>query len=180
MSHLWDSVNMIVGMGIPEACMTHGALYFWKDELAVPDMWHAIFDYPQRQLTVTFNQAFHNSHYGDVVQVLGRDGTMEAGSNFCRTWGAEWKPDYQKKMREARQKVGRDGAIPPDYSFKTGEIEVSSHWQDFIDCMKTRATPRCGVDRAFEEAVAVFMSVEAHKRERKVRWDTASEEIVNV
>ena len=178
MSHLWDSVNMIAGMGIPEACMTHGALYYWKDELEVPDMWHSIFDYPRRQLTVTFNQAFHNSHYGDVVQVLGRDGTMEAGSMFCRTWGAEWKPEYQKKMREARQKVGRDGAVPPDYSFKPGELEVSSHWQDFIDCMKSRQKPRCDIDRAFEEAVTVAMSIEAHHKKRQVRWDAAKEEIV--
>jgi hypothetical protein len=34
------------------------------------------------------------------------------------------------------------------------------------------------VDRAFEEAAAVVMSVEAYRRERKVRWDAAKEEVV--
>jgi hypothetical protein len=38
--------------------------------------------------------------------------------------------------------------------------------------------PRCGVDRAFEEAVAILMSVEAFKQGRKVRWDPVKEEIV--
>jgi hypothetical protein len=38
--------------------------------------------------------------------------------------------------------------------------------------------PRCHVDRAFEEAVALLMSVEAFKREKKVKWDPANEEIV--
>ncbi|MFB3830042.1 MAG: Gfo/Idh/MocA family oxidoreductase [Bryobacteraceae bacterium] len=162
MSHLWDSVNMIAGMGIPRTCMTHGALYFWKNEIHVPDMWHAVFDYPNRELTVTFNQAFHNSHYGDVVQVLGREGTMEAGPAFCRVWGPEWRE---------RQKA-------PNYVFKPGELEVSSHWQDFVDSIRTRATPRCGIDRAFEEAVTIAMSIEAYRRRREVRWDANKEEIV--
>ena len=43
---------------------------------------------------------------------------------------------------------------------------------------RTRAVPRCGVDRAFEEAATILMSVEAFKRDRKVRWDPVKEEIV--
>lgn len=58
-------------------------------------------------------------------------------------------------------------------------IGFSSHWQDFIDCVRSRAMPRCGVDRAFEEAATIFLSVEAYKRNAKVRWDAASETIVN-
>jgi hypothetical protein len=34
------------------------------------------------------------------------------------------------------------------------------------------------VDRAFEEAAALLMSVEAYRQERKVRWDPVKEEIV--
>ena len=63
-------------------------------------------------------------------------------------------------------------AVVPDYSFKRDELEVSTHWQDFIDCVRSRDTPRCGVDRAFEEAATLLMSVEAFKREKKVRWDS--------
>jgi predicted dehydrogenase len=162
MSHLWDSANLIAGMGIPESCQTHGALYFWKNEITVPDMWQSIFDYPKREMTVTFHQCFHNSHYGDVVQVLGRDGTMEAGPQFCRVFGAEWK--------------GAKGG-KPESTFQPGELTVSSHWQNFIDCMRTREKPRCDIDRAFEEAVTVAMSIEAYKRKREVRWDSSAEEI---
>jgi hypothetical protein len=59
-----------------------------------------------------------------------------------------------------------------------GEIQVTSHWQNFVDCVRNRAMPRCGVQRAFEEAVTVFMSVEAYKRETKVRWSPEREAIV--
>jgi hypothetical protein len=50
--------------------------------------------------------------------------------------------------------------------------------QNFMDCSRSRETPRCGVGRAFQEAVAIIMSVEAYRKERKVRWDPNREEIV--
>lgn len=55
----------------------------------------------------------------------------------------------------------------------------TSHMADFIDCVHTRTLPRCHVDRAFEEAVAMLMSVEAFKRNRKVRWDPIKDTIVS-
>ena len=58
------------------------------------------------------------------------------------------------------------------------ELEVSSHMRNFIDCIRSGETPRCGIDRAFEEAVTVVMSVEAYRKERKVRWDAVKEQIV--
>jgi len=58
-----------------------------------------------------------------------------------------------------------------DYEYKAGEITVTSHMQDFLDCTRTRAVPRCGVDRAFEEIATIMMSVESFKKGRKVHWD---------
>ncbi|MEK7404558.1 MAG: Gfo/Idh/MocA family oxidoreductase [Acidobacteriota bacterium] len=184
MSHLWDSVNMVAGMGIPESCATQGDLYFWKDGRDVPDMWHVLFDYPKRELAVTFNCTFNNRHVGEVAQYLGREKTLEVSPAFCRTYDAEWKPEYKEKLAKARKNaelIGiqpQDMPVTPDYSFKKGELEVSGHMENFLECVRTRQTPRCGVDRAFEEAVAIVMSVEAYRRERRVRWDPVREEIV--
>ncbi len=184
LSHLWDSVNMVVGMGIPETAVTQGGLYFWKDGRDVPDMWHVLFDYPSKEMAVTFGCTFHNRHVGEMAQYLGREKTMEVSPSFCRTYIAEWKQEYYDQLGAARRaaaKAGRppeEAVVPPDYSFKKGELEISSHMQDFIDCMRTRQTPRCGVDRAFEEAAAIIMSVEAYKQGRRVRWDAAREQIV--
>jgi predicted dehydrogenase len=147
-------------------------------------MWHVLFDYPKKELAVTFNCTFNNTHTGEVAQYLGRDGTLEVAPGFCRTYDGEWKPGYEEKRAKARKAAVDAGlqpseaAVPPDYSFKRGELEVSSHWQNFIDCVRSRETPRCGVDRAFEEAATLLMSVEAFKREKKVRWDSVREQIV--
>jgi predicted dehydrogenase len=184
LSHLWDSVNMVVGMGIPESAVTHGGLYFWQNDREVPDQWMVMYDYPKQSLAVCFACNFHNNHVGELAQYLGRDMTLEVSPEFCRTYSPEWKPEYEKKAAQARNaavKAGmkwEDATVPPDYSLKPGELKVTSHMQDFLDCVRSRALPRCHVDRAFEEAAALLMSVEAFKQERKVRWDPVKEEIV--
>jgi predicted dehydrogenase len=185
LSHLWDSANMVAGLGIPETTVTQGGNYFWKDGRDVPDQWNVLMDYPTKELSVSFMCTFNNRHYGEVEQYLGRDKTLEVSPRFCRTFPAEWKPGYKEYVAKNAPALEALGYAPgdappiPDYSMKRDELQVSSHWQDFIDCVRSRAMPRCGVDRAFEEAATIFLSVEAYKRNAKVRWDAASETIVN-
>jgi predicted dehydrogenase len=185
LSHLWDSANMVAGLGIPETTVTQGGNYFWKDGRDVPDQWNVLMDYPKKELSVSFECTFHNRHYGEVEQFLGRDKTLEVSPRFCRTFEAEWKPEYKDRSAKNAKALAALGYEPqdappiPDYTLKRDELQVSSHWQDFIDCVRSRATPRCSVDRAFEEAATIFLSVEAYKRNAKVRWDAATETIVN-
>ena len=171
MSHIWDSVNMVLEMGIPESCYTQGDLYFWTKDQEVPDMWHVLFDYPKKQLGITFNSNFHNRHDGELVQYLGRDGTIDVSPRFCRYYGAEWAD-------EAKTDGPRKQAGAADFEMKPNEMEVTSHWQNLIDSVRTRQRPRCHEDRAFEEAATIVMSVESHRRGRKVKWDPVKEEIV--
>ncbi len=191
LTHIWDAINMVAGMGIPESAMTQGGKYFWKTDREVPDVWHVMFDYPKRDLAVTFGCSFHNKHVGELIQFLGRDMTMELSPNACRTYVADWKPEAQERVMAGRKiaaevrKAAEQLQIPapptavaPDYSFRAGEVTVSTHMQDFVDCIRSRQTPRCGVDRAFEEAVALIMSVESYRRETKVKWDPVREVIV--
>lgn len=185
MSHLWDGVNMIAGMGIPETAVAQGGIYFWKGDRDVPDTWHVIFDYPKQDLSVTFGCDFHSTHVGEITHILGREKTLEVSPQFCRTFEAEWKPENRDKAAQARRALAQSLGIspadiptPPDYSFKRGELTVSSHMQDFLDCVRSRQAPRCGVDRAFEEAVTIAMAVETYRRGRKVHWEPAKEEIV--
>jgi predicted dehydrogenase len=184
MSHQWDGINMIVGLGIPESVMTQGGLYFWKEDREVPDQWHVLFDYPKKEMGVTFACTFHNRHQGTNTYILGRDASIEVHTDWCRLYGAEWKPESAKKLSAARKSAvaaGRppsEAEIPPDYAMKKGELEISSHQRNFIDCVRSGETPRCGIDRAFEEGVTIVMSVESFFKERKVKWDAAKEEIV--
>jgi hypothetical protein len=50
--------------------------------------------------------------------------------------------------------------------------------EDFFNCVRSRGTPKCGVDEAFVEIATSLMSVESYVRRRQVRWDPVREEIV--
>jgi predicted dehydrogenase len=184
MSHQWDGINLILGMGIPEAVQTQGSLYFWKQDREVPDQWHVLFEYPKKELTCTFACTFHNNHHGTNTYIFGREGTIEVASDFCRLYDAEWKPAYRQNMAAARKKYEAAGLDPriaqvePEYTFKRGDLEVTSHQRDWIDCIRSGQTPRCDMDRAWEEAVTIVMSVESYFKERKVKWDPVNEQVV--
>ena len=186
MSHLWDGVNMVMGMGIPETMVTQGGIYFWQDDREVPDMWHTIMDYPKQDLAISFGACTHSVHVGEMTHILGREKTLEVSPQFCRVYDGEWKPEARQKKAKAQDMASQlglqrqDAVIPPDYSMdRNSDIEPTSHMHNFLDCVRTRALPRCGVDRAFEEAATIVMSIEAFKRNAKVRWDAEREEIVN-
>jgi predicted dehydrogenase len=184
MSHQWDGVNMICGMGIPETVQTMGGLYFWKKDREVPDQWHVMYEYPKHQMNVTFACTFHNRHHGTNTFILGRDATIEVGERHCRLYPAEWKPDVSAKMAELRKKAVAEGRDPesvpyePEYAYKKGEMEVTDHQRNWIDCIRSGEVPRCGMDQAFEEAVTIVMSVESFFKERKVKWDPVNETII--
>ena len=187
MSHLWDSVNCVTALGIPESVMTQGDLYFWKDARDVPDQWHVLYDYPKKETAMTFECVFHNKHRGELAQYFGRDKTLEVSPHVLRLYDAEWKPGYSDRAAEAKKRAAANPdlglaaeelAAPEWISPATNDWSGNGHMENFIDCMRTRKTPNCGVDRAFEEAVTIAMSVEAYRKERKVRWDTVKEEIV--
>jgi predicted dehydrogenase len=173
MSHLWDSVNMVVGMGIPESALAHGAQYFWHDGRDVPDIWDVALDYPKQELSVTFQCTFNSKHVPEMAQYLGRDLTLEVAPHFCNTYTAEWKPEYGEKWKKAN-----GGPVPPEFSFASNDARGADHMRNFIDCVRSRELPRCNVQRAWEEAVTIMMSVESYRREKKVRWDAVTETIV--
>lgn len=187
MSHMWDAANMISGAGIPETVQTMGSLYFWKHDREVPDQWHVMFDYPAKELSMVFNCTFASRHSGEMLQVLGHDKTMDVSAEYCRTFEGEWKQDYLQNKRpfERRQAAKiemqpQDAPRIPEYSMKPGELTVSGHMQNFIDCIRSGETPRCGVDRAFEEGAVIAMAMESYRRKRIVRWNARTEEIETV
>jgi predicted dehydrogenase len=186
MSHQWDGVNMIVGMGIPQAVQTMGGLYFWKKDRDVPDQWHVLYEYPKQELNVTFACSFHNKHHGTNTFILGRDASIEVAERHCRLYSAEWRPEFKARIDAAIQKtqqLGLDQAlapslVEPDYTWKRGENPMTDHQRNWIDSLRGLDKPRCGMQRAWEEAVTIVMSVEAYFKERKVKWDPVNEAIV--
>ncbi|MGB9604166.1 MAG: hypothetical protein ACPMAG_15380, partial [Limisphaerales bacterium] len=71
----------------------------------------------------------------------------------------------------------RNANLPKGYE-RGKTPQQPNHMEDWINCIRTGGTPKCNVDEAFIEAATSLMSLEAQRRQRKVRWDPIKEEIV--
>jgi hypothetical protein len=72
-------------VGIPDAVLTHGGIYFWKGDRDVPDQWNVVFDYPA-VATAGFPILGANDRISLGVVGLGGRGTDHL--NGARTRGS--------------------------------------------------------------------------------------------
>ena len=185
LSHQYDAVNDIMGVGIPKTCVCSGGIYYWDDDREVPDVWNVVYDYPERGLSITYSCEFNNGHYGTELQLLGKNATLEKGWGgiqvFLEPYTDRNREIIEKLREEKRAKgeeVGRREALPV-YSYSRGDgMYVTGHMQNFIDCVRLREKARCNEDVSFEEAVTSIMSVIAFQQKRQVTWDPVTQEII--
>jgi hypothetical protein len=53
-----------------------------------------------------------------------------------------------------------------------------NHMVDWLNCIRSRRTPKCSTEEAFIETATFLMSLQAQQERRMVRWDAVREEIV--
>ncbi len=77
--------------------------------------------------------------------------------------------------------------IPAGYKEQSGRLPgyqrgktppQPNHMEDWVNCIRSRGTPKCSTDEAFIETATFLMSLEAQQRGRRMKWDRAREEIV--
>src|SRR5690606_20389877 len=48
-THEYDAINQLLRVGIPKSAMASGGIYYWKDNREIPDVLHAVFEYPDKE-----------------------------------------------------------------------------------------------------------------------------------
>ena len=148
-----------------------------------------MYEYPEKKIVVTFGTMFINTYYGETLQIMGKDGTIDIGRHGLRVFlepytdkNNEILEKLARQKRELGEKFDNLRDIPV-YTYR-GERDLYhegasvSHMKNFIDCVRTRARTRCNEDDGLEEAATCIMSVEALKQKRQVKRDHVRQEIV--
>jgi predicted dehydrogenase len=200
LSHEYDAVNQILGVGIPKSAVASGGIYFFKDGRDVPDVFQAVFEYPDRELTLVYSATLANGKNRGKI-FMGHDATMEVGS------GLTVRADYSSTRYE--QKI-EDGIINPSlpmftyrpgfkgidavtsateeyfasrgllYTYRGGR-RVSAyhlHIKEWLDVIRHGGETSCNIDRGFEEAITCHMATRSFLEGRKVEWDPVGRRIV--
>jgi len=90
LTHEFDAINQILGMGIPSSASASGGVYVWNNKKRgdyvnelreVPDVWNAVLEYPDLDFSLLYSASLgSNNNRGKTI--MGHDGYMEFGNTL--------------------------------------------------------------------------------------------------
>jgi len=199
-SHEYDAVNQLLRIGIPKSAVASGGIYFWKDGRDMADVLNVVFEYPDKNLTLTYSGNLASSKDRGRV-FMGNDGFMELGASLKVTADRE-SLRYKEQMENGKISSagpmlyikpgnGKVDAITSataryyaerglDKTYVNGrEVDiVHLHLKEWIDCIRNGGIPSANIERAFEEGVTSIMAHRSYVEKRRVEWDPIEKRIV--
>jgi predicted dehydrogenase len=196
----FDTMNMIMDLGIPESAIATGGLYAHRDGREVPDVFNASFEYPGKELTLLYSGTLASGIPRGTL-VMGREATMELG-RILSVWVDKQSIKYKSRIESgiidptsplvnylkpldsvdavssATSKYFADRGLELTYSGGRAVNTTYLHLAEWIRCIRTGNTTSCNIKRGFEEAMVAHMATISYLEGRKVRWDAASENII--
>ena len=157
MSHFIDLVPWFMEDPYPAGAVSNGGVYLWKDGRKTSDTFYTLLDYP-KGFMVAFSMNLTNAA-GNRNLWFGTLGTLDCDKRVISGEGSKMK-DKIKGAIELKPET------------------TDSHMQNFLECIRSRQTPRADVQAGFSHAVADIMSAEALAKGRRMRFDPAKLEIL--
>ncbi|UCE07138.1 MAG: Gfo/Idh/MocA family oxidoreductase [bacterium] len=199
-SHEYDAVNQILELGIPKYCTASGGIYFYKDNREIPDIFHAVFEFPDKDLTLIYSASLASSLSRGRI-FMGHDGAMEVG--------ADLKVMVDRDSTRFKEKIEQgiiDTSLPLftyqpglkginavtsateryyltrglTYTYKDGkQIDISHlHLKEWLDCIRNGGTPSSDINKGFEVTIACHMATKSYREKRRVEWDPIKQRII--
>jgi predicted dehydrogenase len=128
LTHEFDAINQILGMGIPTSASASGGVYFYKDKdkghyvneiREVPDVWNAVLEYPDMDFSILYSATLASNHNRGKT-IMGHDGSMELG-NFLTVYADRQSTRYKDQIQS--------GLIDPEqpiYTYIPGRKNVDT------------------------------------------------------
>ena len=137
---------------LPVAAYMSGGVFSEKDGREVPDTIVVTLDFPNT--VVTWQSSFSNKHYDMADRILGSDGTLEH--------------HFEESLEYWPEKTNR-----ADGESKRGSSHNQNHMGNWIDCVRSRATPNAPPEIGYRSAIAVHMSNLSYKNKRRITFEEA-------
>jgi predicted dehydrogenase len=137
---------------LPSAAYMSGGVFSEKDGREVPDTIAVTLDFPD--MVVTWQSTFSNKHYELGDRILGSDGTLEH--------------HFDEAIQYWPEKTNR-----PNGDATRGKAHDQSHMENWIDCVRSRATPNAPPEIGYRSAIAVHMANLSYKNKRRLTLEEA-------
>ncbi len=212
LSHEFAAINQIMELGIPETAVASGGIYFFNDKWGkkkeyqmhevrdVPDVFHVVFEYPKKDLTLIYSATLANGN-GRGRMIMGHDATMIVGDAVevrIEYESTRFREKIEDKLIDTSEPLisytpgskGIDAVTSATeryfaqkgllYTYRGGKRVDTTHLhvQDWINCIRSGETPKCDINLGFEEGIACHMATRSYLEGRKVTWDPKKQRIV--
>ena len=200
-THEFDAVNQLLRIGIPHSAVASGGIYFWKDNREMPDVLHSVFEYPERDLTLTYSASLSSSRpRGRVFN--GHDANMELGGSLSITADRD-STRYADQIDNGI--INTDGPMITISPGSEGDVDAITsatekyyaargltttniggrmvdvthlHIKEWLDCIRNGGQTSANIEMAFEEGITCMMAHKAYVEKRRVEWDPVNRRIV--
>ena len=202
-SHEYDAVNQLVNMGIPKTAFSSGAQYTYKEFGEMPDVLHTIFEYPDKELALTYSANLTSSKARGST-IYGQDASMTVGGTL------EVTPDGSSRQFSDLLDRGLISASSPMLEMLGGSNRASIvdavssatsqyyasrgltstsiggeawdvthlHLKEWLDCIRHGGVPSANIDRAFDEGVVIAMADISYREKCQTQWDPEKRRII--
>jgi predicted dehydrogenase len=156
MSHFIDLIPWYLDDPYPSGAVSMGGVYLWKDGRVTSDVFQTLLEYP-KDFMVSFSMSLTNS-YGVRQLWMGTRGTADLEKGVITGEGSSMKDKVAGEIRIEKE-------------------TTNSHMHNFLECIRSRQTPRADVQAGFSHAVAGIMASEALAKGRRMGFDRERLEI---
>jgi predicted dehydrogenase len=146
----------------PTRVATSGGKFTMDDDRDTPDTMQAIYQFPK--FTMNWEYRFNNQRGIDGGRNHGSEFIGSKGTLIVDREGYQFFPNGDPKNVEPPPKLERT---------------ESTHWQNFLDCVKTRETPRSGIESMAKTTMLCHLGNISYECGKTVQWDAEKQDIIN-
>lgn len=199
LTHEYDAINQILGVGIPYSASSSGGVYFFKDGRTVPDVLQTVFEFPEQNFSMLYS-ATQASERNRGKVIMGHDASMEVSSSLTvKVDKRSTQYKDQLKSKKINPDVPLFTYVPGQenldavtsatelyfaqrgllYSYMGGKKYDTTHLhiREWLECIRANKQPSCDVDKAFEEGITAHMGTRAYLEGKTMYWDKDKNEI---
>ncbi|GMW02097.1 MAG: hypothetical protein AMXMBFR84_32330 [Candidatus Hydrogenedentota bacterium] len=168
--HSLTPVVHALSLGTPELAVATGGKFRYE-EREVPDTFNMLIDYNRLTVAVLGTQG-NNCQGAHGRGAGGRCPTLRGWEGTLTVERVGDTAEDEIVFRPAEGSKKELQRFPIDH-----RESVQAHWQNLLDCVRTRQQPHGGIDLAFHVQVALQMAALAHRGDKTVRFNAATQSI---
>src|SRR6266511_2308670 len=183
LSHDIDIVQWAMN-AMPRSVAAMGSRYSLKGFGETPDVFEAIFDYPNPGFIVNWSDSEIWAGQQGGMEFCGTRGTLRLSRGGIEVIPDSLIPAENQIPRFTERRIPssslpqlRTTAMKKD-GYKQARDQFQPHVRNFLDCVKSRQQPISDVESGHKTSVTCHLANIAFKVGRTICWDDAKEEII--